>query len=93
MKKKHHWESQPHVGTIPAGSFMMSSAILFAGSVPHKALRIVKCIGIACISISTFFRHQTKYLENAVVNVWKQEQVELFLILKERGSIPAVRTM
>ena len=29
-EKKHHWESQPHVGTIPAGNILMSSAILFA---------------------------------------------------------------
>lgn len=88
--KKRHWESQPYVGTIPAGNILMSSAILFSGSVPHKSLRIFKYIGIACISISTFFRHQRKYLENAVANVWKEEQAKLFQVIKEKGGTPAV---
>ena len=49
-EKKRHWESQPHVGTIPDFDVIGHS---FAD--PHKALRILKCIDVPCISISTFF--------------------------------------
>ena len=78
---------------IPAGNLFMSSAILFAGVTPHKALRAFKCVGIACISIHTFFRHQTKYLEAAVTSVWKEKQENLLAILKERGNALVVVVM
>ena len=42
----------------------MSSAILFAGATPHEALRVFKCVGIARISIHTFFPKTGKLTRN-----------------------------
>ena len=55
------WDSQPNmVGTkIPAGNFLLSFAILVAGGSPSKTLRIFEHMGLSCIALSTYFRHQS----------------------------------
>ena len=45
------WESQPFVCNIPAGSLLLSSAILFSGLMPNQVLRVLA--NLACASIST----------------------------------------
>ena len=52
--------SQPYMpGTkIPAGNFLLSFAILLAGSSVSKVIQIFNHMGLACISLSTFFQHQ-----------------------------------
>ncbi|KAL3842060.1 hypothetical protein ACJMK2_020125 [Sinanodonta woodiana] len=37
---KRSWNSQPFVGSIPAGNLLLSAAILFAGAIPSEAMRI-----------------------------------------------------
>ena len=77
------WDSQPSIGSIPAGNIILSSAILYTGSLPSKALRIFKVLNCACIDRSTFFRHQAKYLQPVVKSIWHQHQNYL---LKEVGA-------
>jgi hypothetical protein len=59
-KKDFVWKSQQLVqGTkIYAGNFLLSFAILVAGSSASKVLQVMKHMGLACISLSTYFRHQ-----------------------------------
>ena len=71
------WESQPFIGATPAGNLLMSSAILYTGSLPSKALKIFEVLKCASITRSTFFRHQTKYLQPAVLTIWRNHQEEL----------------
>ena len=54
------WFSQPYMkGTkIPAGNFLLSFGILVAGTSATKVLRVFRHMGLACISLSTFFKHQ-----------------------------------
>ncbi len=61
----HHfvWESQPMFGTIPAGNILLSSAILFTGLMPTKALRMLNVINCVTINRKTFFRHQKSILQ------------------------------
>jgi hypothetical protein len=58
--KTSKWFSQPYMtGTmIPAGNFLLSFAILVAGTSATKTLRVFKHMGLKCISLSTFFKHQ-----------------------------------
>ena len=58
--KTSKWFSQPYItGTmIPAGNFLLSFAILAAGTSATKTLRVLKHMELMCISLSTFFRHQ-----------------------------------
>ena len=55
------WDSQPNMvdTKIPAGNFLLSFAILFAGGSPSKILRILEHTGLSCIALSTYFRHQS----------------------------------
>ena len=59
-KKENAWRSQPNVldTKIPAGNFLLSFAILVAGGSASKVLKNFKHMGLACISLATFFRHQ-----------------------------------
>ena len=34
------WDSQPYIGSTPAGNILMSAAILYSGVIPAKALRV-----------------------------------------------------
>ena len=58
--KTVRWFSQPYMtGTmIPAGNFLLSFGILVAGTSATKVLRVLKHMGLKCISLSTYFRHQ-----------------------------------
>ena len=53
------WRSQPLLpGTkIYSGNFLVSFAILVAGSSASKVSQVMKHMGLAYISLSTYFRH------------------------------------
>lgn len=59
-RKEFTWTSQPLLpGTkILAGNFLISMAVLFAGGSFTKVRQIFLNMGLACTSLSTFFRHQ-----------------------------------
>ena len=58
--KETIWNSQPYLPNtkIPAGNFLLSFAILIAGTSASKVVRVFQHMGTKCISLSTFFRHQ-----------------------------------
>ena len=76
------WDSQPRVGNIPKGNISLSAAILFAGALTTKALRIFNILNYCCISPGTFFRHQRQYLQPAISKIWKSEQLALLSSLR-----------
>ena len=81
------WDSQPMVGNIPKGNVSLSAAILFAGALPTKTLRVVKIINCCCISPGTFFRHQRQYLQPAICSLWKSEQLALLTNLRDQKKL------
>lgn len=83
--KKRVWESQPFIGLRPAGNVLLSSAILYTGSLPSKALRLFQVLKCAAISRSAFFRHQSDFLQPAINNVWRNHQRALLKVFK-RGK-------
>ncbi|XP_062588586.1 uncharacterized protein LOC134250245 isoform X2 [Saccostrea cucullata] len=68
------WSSQPLIGSIPAGNFEISCALLFSGSLPSKSVRMFKFLNMASISYRTFMYHQQCYLHPAVTEVWRDQQ-------------------
>ena len=60
QQKEHVWKSQPNMPgtTIPAGNILLCWAILLAGGSATKVLRLFRHMGLASISIGTFFKHQ-----------------------------------
>ena len=54
------WKSQPLMPDTltSAGNLLLSFAILVAGGSASKTIRIFEHMGLGCISLPTFFRHQ-----------------------------------
>ena len=84
QNKENTWHSQPsmkyssgHKG--PAGNFLLSMAILFAGGSATKVLQVLSHMGLGHISLRTFFRHQT-------VSIYKHNTVPNFIaaIIEEK---------
>ena len=59
-KKDTTWNSQPLMtGTsISAGNLLLSFGILTAGTSATKVIRALQHMGLACISLRTYFIHQ-----------------------------------
>ncbi|CAH3180853.1 unnamed protein product [Porites lobata] len=57
------WHSQPNMpGTkLPARNFLLCMSILFAGGSITKIRQIFNHMGLACVSVNTFFKHQRRY--------------------------------
>ena len=79
---RDNWDSQPYVQDTPAGNLLLSAAILFSGSLPSKAIRMLQFINCACITDSTFYTHQRRYLQPAITNIWKREQANMVTLLQ-----------
>ena len=71
------WHSQPFIKDQPAGNILVSAATLFSGSTPTKVFCFLKCLQVATFTDQTFYEHQTKYLEPAIISVWKHKQQNL----------------
>ena len=59
-RKEFSWSSQSVMpGTkIPAGNFLICMAVVFAGGSFSKVHQIFQHMGLACVSLNTFFKHQ-----------------------------------
>ena len=59
-KRTNKWYSQPRMieTKIPAGNFLLSFAILVAGASASKVLQVFQHMGMKCISLTTYFKHQ-----------------------------------
>ena len=59
-KRINVWRSQPYIeGTnIPAGNLLLCFAILVAGGSATKVFMVFSHMGLACLTLCTFFKHQ-----------------------------------
>jgi len=68
---------------------MLSAAILFAGALPKKTLRVLQFLGVQAISASTFFRHQAKYLHSTINKVWGNQLSTILEVLRGKDLVLA----
>ncbi|XP_029210526.2 uncharacterized protein LOC114974462 [Acropora millepora] len=82
------WHSQPNMpGTkLSAGNFLLCMSILFAGGSMTKVRQIFNHMGLACISMNTFFKQQRSHLFPTVHLFWKDYQTKLLKKLKDFGT-------
>ncbi|XP_073256636.1 uncharacterized protein [Porites lutea] len=82
------WHSQPNMpGTkLPAGNFLLCMSVLFAGGSITKIRQIFNHMGLACVSVNTFFKHQRSHLFPTVHLFWKDYQTRLLAKLKDLGT-------
>ncbi|XP_064639095.1 uncharacterized protein LOC135494756 [Lineus longissimus] len=71
------WSSQEMIGTFPSGNISLSTALLCSGSIPSKAVRMLKFWGVQGFTIPTFIMHQRKFLNQAVRNCWEDEYIRV----------------
>ena len=86
-KRKCIWDSQPCIGTIPAGNILTSAAILYTGALQSQALRIFNILNCCTINRKSFFRHQREFLQPIIESLWNQQHEALLLQFKE-GNTP-----
>lgn len=82
--KEWIWDSQPTFGNVSAGNISISAAILYAGTLPAKALRMFAILNCYTITSWTFFRHQRQYLQPTISSTWESQQLALLSSLKEQ---------
>ena len=76
-KWSYCWQSQPLIGSVPAGNLCLSAGILYSGSTPTKFLRALRFMGMLVHDVRTYFRHQSEYLIPAVIRMWRMVQPAL----------------
>ena len=80
---ERYWISQPYSHAMPMGNLLISSSILFSGSLPSKVLLFFQFMNLACISRRSFFRHQRVYLFPTLDSFWAGEQEKLLRVLRQ----------
>lgn len=83
-RHKFVWDSQPFIRNVPMGNLLTSAGILYAGALPTKALRIFRILNCNTITLTTFFRHQRRYLQPAISSVWETQQLSLIATFKDQ---------
>ena len=78
---KRLWSSQPRI----KGNILLSAAILFSGATLRKILRVLSHMKVACFTERTFYHHQKRYLEPAVISVWEAKQSTLLAQCRATG--------
>ncbi|KAJ4922275.1 hypothetical protein JOQ06_021619, partial [Pogonophryne albipinna] len=81
------WQNQPMLyRNMPACNLLLSGAIHFSGCMATQTIRMLKLLGLQCISVGTFFRHQRLYTIPTIVQAWQNEQAGIIRELKEMGG-------
>ncbi|CAB4008089.1 Hypothetical predicted protein [Paramuricea clavata] len=78
------WKSQPIMtGTkMPAMNFLLCFSVLVSGASPSKIFLVFKNVGLSCISLKTYFKHQANRLFPTVHLYWKKCQEKMMAKLK-----------
>lgn len=87
-KKETVWHSQPTIPGfgIPAGNFLLCMAILLAGGSITKVSQIFMHMGLSCVSLNTFFKHQRTKLFPTIYIYWQKYQKKLLEKVKSMSS-------
>ncbi|KAI4805509.1 hypothetical protein KUCAC02_010119 [Chaenocephalus aceratus] len=81
------WQNQSMLyRNMPACNLLLSGAIHFSGCMATQTIRMLKLLGLQCISVGTFFRHQRLYTIPTIVQAWQNEQAGIIRELKEMGG-------
>ncbi|XP_034539013.1 uncharacterized protein LOC117812396 isoform X2 [Notolabrus celidotus] len=68
------WNSQPIVGSTPAGNLHLSAAVYLSGASFFKMEKVFKAMQLQLFRYNTFRRHARTFIEPAVIHHWKALQ-------------------
>ena len=79
---RYTWYSSPqHVNKVGSRIFynnvLLAAAVLLSGNAHDKIVRMMKFLGLKCVTNSTFYRYQSLYFIPSIENVWRQHQSEI----------------
>ncbi|XP_044176759.1 uncharacterized protein LOC114964351 [Acropora millepora] len=88
---RNTWQSQPQMtGTrmpaMPAGNFLLCFSVLLSGASPSKVVQVFKNMGLSCITLKTYFKHQAIKLFPTLYLYWKKYQQDIFAKMKAAGQ-------
>ncbi|KAM8755816.1 uncharacterized protein AB9X84_009227 [Acanthopagrus schlegelii] len=69
-----HWNSQPVLGSTPAGNLHLSAAVYLSGASFSKIARVFKAMELQLFQYDTFRRHARSFIEPAVIHHWNTFQ-------------------
>ncbi|XP_030274805.1 uncharacterized protein LOC115582760 isoform X2 [Sparus aurata] len=69
-----HWNSQPILGSTPAGNLHLSAAVYLSGASFSKISRVFKAMELQLFQYDTFCRHARSFIEPAVIHHWNTLQ-------------------
>ncbi|XP_078127041.1 uncharacterized protein LOC144531030 [Sander vitreus] len=69
-----HWNSQPVLGSAPAGNLHLSAAVYLSGASFIKIEKVFKAMKLQLFRYETFRRHARSFIEPAVIHHWKVTQ-------------------
>ncbi|XP_059897595.1 uncharacterized protein LOC132449789 isoform X3 [Gadus macrocephalus] len=65
------WNSQPILGSTPAGNLHLSAAVYLSGASFLKIEKVFKAMKLQLFRYETFRRHAKSFIEPAVIHQWK----------------------
>ncbi|XP_063058184.1 uncharacterized protein LOC134451634 [Engraulis encrasicolus] len=81
------WNSQPVLGSTPAGNLQLAAAIYTNGASFTNIEQIFKTMNLKMLSYETFQRHARMYIEPAIVHKWRTTQDGLLAELSQQHLI------
>ncbi|XP_077419660.1 uncharacterized protein LOC144050370 [Vanacampus margaritifer] len=84
---RRQWNSQPVIGSTPAGNLHLSAAIYLSGASFFKMKRVFESMHLQFFHSDTFRRHARSFIEPAVIHHWQTQQNELLHQLSQEEKV------
>uniref|UniRef100_A0A8P4G5H1 THAP-type domain-containing protein n=1 Tax=Dicentrarchus labrax TaxID=13489 RepID=A0A8P4G5H1_DICLA len=81
------WNSQPLVGSTPAGNLQLSTAVYATGASFFKLEKIFRAMQLKMFQYDSFRRHARMYIEPAIVHRWKTAQTAMLEQLSQLQNV------
>ncbi|XP_036964597.1 uncharacterized protein LOC119025295 isoform X2 [Acanthopagrus latus] len=81
------WNSQPVLGSTPAGNLQLSAAVYTTGASFFKLEKIFRAMQLKMFQYDTFRRHARSYIEPAIIHTWKTVQDGMMEQLSQQESV------
>ncbi|XP_008280196.1 uncharacterized protein LOC103357415 [Stegastes partitus] len=81
------WNSQPIIGSTPAGNLHLSAAVNFTGSSFRQFNKVLSALKVRTIAETTYFDHARSYMDPCVFSTWKRLQADLIQTLSQREDV------
>ncbi|XP_051981457.1 uncharacterized protein LOC127642989 isoform X2 [Xyrauchen texanus] len=87
------WNSQPILGSTPAGNLHLSAAVYLCGASFYTVEKIFAAMHLQVFGYDTFRRHARMYIEPAIVYKWQNWQDGMLHQISQREKVIVVGNM